>query len=392
VRVVVPKPRITQPENKKSFTGTMGCPVKINFMAQDLTELSGDADEDLALQEHDPAFLLDPTNKDQQMLQVADENGYKVEIIPTGYQAISAYVSDPQGLVHAKCADTVDGNGVEVLGDPALCLPPGAKLPGVSHLDEHGNPYAANPLKAMFEWVPRVGQDGFTFKLGFVVRNVRSLLTKNGKTYYEPTHTYGGIFGTTSHHMGLLANGQPLGDLASEYYITISIEKCKYCFDSASRTIFDVAKEMKTNWQTIWSGNHNIQSPDNIVVAQCTPGEKGGPCEEEPFKSDATLCQKKCELTISLGVSYTAVAGDDSLGLIAKQFGVTVQDLLYWNGDLASHGGLCSQNGDGTTTCTNYALKDNQEVCVIPETCMYAVHIGSWYGTSGFSTAAQKTW
>jgi len=90
---------------------------------------------------------------------------------------------------------------------------------------------------------------------------------------------------------------------------------------------------------------------------------------------EADVAQGEVQLGPVLKVSRTEQCSlqgreylcNDDLSHIGKRYGVAVKDLLWWNPDIADEAGRQ----------VDYRLVENQEVCVLPQTCITDAHIYS---------------
>ena len=119
--------------------------------------------------------------------------------------------------------------------------------------------------------------------------------------------------------------------------LSVTTARCQYCSkpeDSVQR----VAKEWHTTWTQVWSGNHILDNPDMLMTEQI----------------------------VQVGPIYT-VQKDEDLDHIALRYGVDLDDLLLWNPDVAD---TCAQE-------LHYVIRELQELCVIPQSCIYTGSISS---------------
>ena len=69
---------------------------------------------------------------------------------------------------------------------------------------------------------------------------------------------------------------------------------------------------------------------------------------------------------IQVGPIYT-VRKDEDLDHIALRYGIDLQDLLLWNPDVA----------DRSAQEQRYVIHELQELCIVPQSCVYAGSISS---------------
>ena len=119
--------------------------------------------------------------------------------------------------------------------------------------------------------------------------------------------------------------------------ISVATARCQYCTkpeDSLQR----VAKNWHATWTQVWSGNHFLANPDMLMTEQI----------------------------VLVGPIYT-VRKDEDLAHIASRYGIDLQDLLLWNPDVAD---LAAQQ-------QQYVIHELQEICVVPQSCIYSGSISS---------------
>lgn len=121
--------------------------------------------------------------------------------------------------------------------------------------------------------------------------------------------------------------------------VFVRMIRCQFCARPAD-SLQSMAKLWHTTWTEIWSGNHMLFNPDLVVQDQ----------------------------VVSVGPTYTVRPGDD-LDHLAMRYGVDTADLLLWNPDLA----------DDLARQSQYQLYDLQEMCVVPQSCVYAASVSSYH-------------
>lgn len=95
-------------------------------------------------------------------------------------------------------------------------------------------------------------------------------------------------------------------------------------------SLFDISHVWRTTWLNLWSGNEQLLHP-------ALPG---------------------VGTELLLGQVYKALASDTLQSLSAK-FMVTIDDLVFWNPDLAVNVSLTSTD----------RLVEGQAICILPKVC-----------------------
>jgi hypothetical protein len=119
--------------------------------------------------------------------------------------------------------------------------------------------------------------------------------------------------------------------------ISVTAARCQYCL-KAEDSLQRIAKEWHTTWTEVWSGNHIIYNPDMLITEQI----------------------------VQVGPIYT-VQKDEDLDHIALRYGVDLHDVLLWNPDVA----------DTAAQSQHYVIKELQELCLVPQSCIYSSSISS---------------
>jgi len=119
--------------------------------------------------------------------------------------------------------------------------------------------------------------------------------------------------------------------------ISVTTARCQYCL-KAEDSLQRIAKEWHTTWTEVWSGNHIIYNPDMLITEQI----------------------------VQVGPIYT-VQKDEDLDHIALRYGVDLHDVLLWNPDVA----------DTAAQSQHYVIKELQELCLVPQSCIYSSSISS---------------
>jgi len=171
-----------------------------------------------------------------------------------------------------------------------------------------------NPATADMEWVARKGQEGFTYTICFVA------------------------LGSEKAFNSIEGDGDGSGQ---DFCLHVDVQRCRYCAQRED-TIHSVAKAWHGAWLDVWSGNHMHAIPDAINVSAANAEESA----------------------LSVGVVYSVDTHDD-LWHVAQRFGLDLSDLLFWNPDLS----------DGKAKEQHYRLALEQQLCLLPATCVYAARV-----------------
>ena len=171
-----------------------------------------------------------------------------------------------------------------------------------------------NPATADMEWVARKGQEGFTYTICFVA------------------------LGSEKAFNSIEGDGDGSGQ---DFCLHVDVQRCRYCAQRED-TIHSVAKAWHGAWLDVWSGNHMHAIPDAINVSAANAQESA----------------------LSVGVVYSVDTHDD-LWHVAQRFGLDLSDLLFWNPDLS----------DGKAKEQHYRLALEQQLCLLPATCVYAARV-----------------
>lgn len=180
-----------------------------------------------------------------------------------------------------------------------------------------------NSITYRFQWTPRRFQEGFTYIVNLQAR---------------------GFLGNTS-VPGV--EGSPLREISLE----INVLRCRFCTENADEvSLSTLASEWRASWLSIWSGNHVLVDPDSVeeTTVQLGPVVKVASTQGCDRDKLGDFC-------------------NDDLSHISSRYGVSVKDLLWWNPDLYDEAGGKD----------NYQLYENQEICVLPNTCVNSGHIYS---------------
>jgi len=157
-----------------------------------------------------------------------------------------------------------------------------------------------NPQTRRLTWTPIRGQEAFAYS--FCV-NVKDSLK---------------VLNTAS------------GELGGIFCVTMTVKRCSYCLRRGD-SLHSVANEWGTNWLNLWAGNSHILNPSIPLSGT----------------------------SVQLGpILITSV--HDSLSGIAIRNGVSSEQILAWNPDLAL---AVAREGD-------VQLQQDKEVCVLPSTCV----------------------
>jgi len=180
-----------------------------------------------------------------------------------------------------------------------------------------------NSITYRFEWTPKRFQEGFRYVVNLQAR---------GFLGDQP------VVGVS---------GSPLREIS----LVLDVLRCRFCTEMADEiSLSNLASEWRASWLSIWSGNHVLLDADTVEDTTVHLG---------PVLKVAST--KDCD---------RATLGDlcnDDLAHIASRYGVSVQDLLWWNPDLSDEAGRKNK----------YQLYQDQDICVLPNTCVNTGHIYS---------------
>ena len=126
-------------------------------------------------------------------------------------------------------------------------------------------------------------------------------------------------------------------DASNLLCVSVTTARCQYCTKSDD-SLQRVAKEWHATWSQVWSGNHILNNPDLLFTEQI----------------------------VQVGPMYT-VQKEEDLNHIALRYGVDLNDLLFWNPDVAD---IAAQR-------QHYVIRELQELCVVPQSCVYESGISS---------------
>ncbi|EKX48853.1 hypothetical protein GUITHDRAFT_136509 [Guillardia theta CCMP2712] len=157
----------------------------------------------------------------------------------------------------------------------------------------------ANPVERNLLWKPARGQDSLKYDFCFILTDSSGISTTGG--------------------YGLLGG--------SDFCLRISVSRCKYCIQEGE-SLYDISHVWRTTWLNLWSGNEQLVHP-------ALPG---------------------VGTELLLGQVYKALASDTLQSLSAK-FMVTIDDLVFWNPDLAVNVSLSSTD----------RLVEGQAICILPK-------------------------
>mmetsp|Transcript_49411 Transcript_49411/g.72480 ORF Transcript_49411/g.72480 Transcript_49411/m.72480 type:complete len:922 (-) Transcript_49411:1602-4367(-) len=180
-----------------------------------------------------------------------------------------------------------------------------------------------NSITYRFEWTPKRFQEGFRYVVHLEARGFLGDTPVAGVT------------------------GSPLREIS----LVLDVLRCRFCTETADEiSLSNLASEWRASWLSIWSGNHVLVDADTV--------------------EDTTVELGPVLKVASTQACNRATLGDlcnDDLAHIGSRYGVSVQDLLWWNPDLSDEAGRKN----------NYQLYENQEICVLPNTCVNTGHIYS---------------
>lgn len=180
-----------------------------------------------------------------------------------------------------------------------------------------------NSITYRFEWTPKRFQEGFTYIVDLEARGYLGDIRMRGM------------------------EGSPLTRIS----LTINVLRCRFCIENQDHiSLSTLASEWRASWLSIWSGNHVLVDVDTVEETTVQLGPV--------FKvASAQGCDR-------------ATLGDmcnDDLAHIGNRYGVTIDELLWWNPDLSDEAGRKN----------SYQLYQDQEICVLPSTCVSPGHIYS---------------
>jgi len=159
----------------------------------------------------------------------------------------------------------------------------------------------ANPVTRYLSWTPARGQDSLVYDFCLTVTDSKGIMTEGG--------------------FGL--------DFNQDYCIRIAVRRCAYCMQEGE-SLYSVAGQWRTNWLDVWSGNPHILNPS-------TP----------PAYSE-----------LRMGPIYRAMQHDSVIS-VAARFAVSVDDVLFWNPDIASN----------ISRAAGLPLAIDQPICILPNVC-----------------------
>lgn len=169
-------------------------------------------------------------------------------------------------------------------------------------------------------------------------------LTYSVEPGYITAHvTFFGAYGTD-----LINNGQVEACLvashgngtraSSPYCVLFVVQRCSVCLQPGEG-LASVAKRFGSHWTQIYSANPDINgNPDDLEVGQL----------------------------VRLGNRYTVKQGD-TLVALALKFGVSVNQIFYWNPHLVP---LPDLGGKGDKDFLSRLLPIGHELCILPKTCL----------------------
>mmetsp|Transcript_51878 Transcript_51878/g.121822 ORF Transcript_51878/g.121822 Transcript_51878/m.121822 type:complete len:862 (+) Transcript_51878:241-2826(+) len=258
-------------------------------------------------------------------LQATDLTDYQVQTLPLDVVVAKQYLI------------RVATNGSTLMSSyrstPSRSNPEGLTLrsPGVFMADNASDPFAdpaalvdttlAPPQNSFFvqlAWTPRRQQEGFRYHVCVEAE-------------------------------GYIQGSQVPSNAPTRFSChTLHVLRCRFCSTQEAASLSSLASLWRAEWLSLWSGNHDLIAVEGGGEIQAGPVLKvgrGGGC---------------------LVGNSPAACGDD-LQHISTRYGVSVSDLLWWNPDIA----------DEAARSADYALLPDQEVCVLPNTCVNDAHIFS---------------
>jgi len=201
-----------------------------------------------------------------------------------------------------------DGAVLARPSDPALCpIPANRTAPSCLPVE--------NWVTYELAWQPRRLQDGFVYRVCFeAVAQIRGVSMRG------------------------------VGGEERVACVDVTVARCRFC-PKAGDSLQAVAELWRsTTWLNVWSGNHGLTRSDSL-----DPG---------------TQIQVGPVLTVG---GAGMVANGEDVTHVARRFGVSVADLLWWNPDLSDEGGAAAR----------LVLRAEQDVCVIPNTCIAPGYISA---------------
>jgi len=329
-----PMPQIISPPNNSSYSSAVGCRLVVPLVAQDRTSL------DLP-----PALGAD--------------NGYGVSIQALYTFTNSQYKSvTSEGLpMGAALLAPSAVDGINVSGAAGAV---GAASAGAA---------ASNPAASYLEWVARKGQEGFLYRLCLVAVDSSKAFNSISSNSVEPGQQKGGA-------------SENLGEV---FCVNVAVQRCRYCPRELD-SLHSIAKAWHGAWLEVWSGNHMYDTPDNLPNFDVSPPLQSpaplpAPAAPSPVSSTPVAMDPANDSfnPLEVGVVYSVESQDD-LWHIAQRFGVDMDDILFWNPDLA----------DGQAKQQQYKLFSNQELCLLPPTCVYGARVThqAWDATAGSSSGS----
>lgn len=158
-----------------------------------------------------------------------------------------------------------------------------------------------NPLTRVLSWTPQRGQDSLVYDFCLTLTDSHGIITEGGFAL----------------------------QLNQDYCIRVRVARCAYCLQKGD-SLYSVAEQWRTSWLEIWGGNADILSP-------------GAP---------------PAHAALRMGPIYQAMQHDTLISLAAR-FGVSVENILFWNPDIFSD----------ASTATVIPLAVDQPICVLPNVC-----------------------
>ena len=129
------------------------------------------------------------------------------------------------------------------------------------------------------------------------------------------------------------------GTLESEpYCVLLVVRRCSVCLQKGEG-LASVAKRYGSHWTQVYSANPDIKgNPDDLEVGQL----------------------------VRLGNQYSVKDGD-TLVALALKFGVSVNQIFFWNPHLAP---LSDLGGKGEKDYLSRLLPIGHQLCILPKTCL----------------------
>ena len=274
-----PTPHFISPPNNSTYASAVGCRLVIPLAAEDRTSLD-----------------LDPA--------LGASNGYGVTI-----QALYTFVSSRYKSL--KSEGLPQGAALAAPG-----LVSGINMSRAASSLSMGDSFSGsnNPAVTFLEWVARKGQEGFLYRLCLVA--------------IDSSKAFSSMEG------GARTDNEQIGQI---FCLNVNVQRCRYCPRELD-SVHSVAKEWHSAWLEVWSGNHMYTSPDLLPNFNKSPPLQSHGPDLTSIGSTPVLGEigppRNVFNPLEVGVVY-AVEEQDDLWHVAQRFGIDMNDILFWNPDLA---------------------------------------------------------